>query len=123
MNGWELSHPMTKVAEMKLEDVPEMEYSKGYPISTLIPHDLVFHCQSLSGLFTDEVLLIVPVRPADAHKFHYVVGDASAEGFFITRQYPEKVITSQVGLWETTFVWEGSNLQEFQKLAATFLLR
>jgi len=105
---------MIIAADLDAREEPEIEFSKGYPISTFITPELIAHCSALEHLLAAEAPLLVPVRPTDAHKLRYVVGDASAEGFFIATQYPDLSITTRGGLWEDEFAEGSSNLREAQ---------
>ena len=99
---------------MTAQDATMSEYSKGYPVSTHITAELILHCRAMAELFSDSSPLMVPLRPTDAHKVRYVAGDVSAEGFFITIQYPNGSIETRTGLWLESFSERSSNLPEAQ---------
>ena len=114
IDGWRLSEAMSAVAMMEGEDAPTMEFKKGYPVKTRITSQLVDHANALLRLFSSDLPLMVPLRPTDAHKLQYTVGDASAEGFSIVTQYPDLTIQARDGLWDEVFAEGGSNLRDVQ---------
>ncbi|KAL7532942.1 hypothetical protein ACHAXR_006517 [Thalassiosira sp. AJA248-18] len=122
VDGWRLNEIMLAVAEMDGKELSHSEFKKGYPVLTRITFELFSHAQALLRLFVSESPLMVPLRPTDAHKIRYVVGDASAEGFSIITQYPDLHIDGRDGLWDEDFAEGGSNLREAQNFANHLLL-
>ena len=114
LEGWRLSQEMDVAGGMDAREAHVMEFEKGYPVTTRITQELIQHCQALERLFAGDTPLMTPLRPTDAPKLRYVVGDASAEGFFIATQYPDGHLTMRGGLWQESFADGGSNLREAQ---------
>ncbi len=114
IDGWRLADSMFAVGTLEGSDASHLEYVKGYPISTRITSELIDHTNALLTLFDADVPLMVPLRPTDSHKLRYTVGDASAEGFSIVTQYPDRSIQTRDGLWLESFAEGGSNLREAQ---------
>ena len=112
LNGWRYSDAMTSASRLECEDASTTQFKKGYPAFTRISSELLDHAKALLRLFASESPLMVPIRPTDAHKLRYVVGDASAEGFSIATQYPDLTLKTRDGLWEDEFAEGGSNLRE-----------
>jgi hypothetical protein len=97
--------PMSRTAE------------EGYPPLTRVTGELVMHCEALADLFASETPRTVYIRPSNANKFRYYVGDASAEGFGGATQFPDGTIRGQKGASEQDFAEGGSNLGEAQNQA------
>lgn len=117
IDGWRLSEAMLEAALMDGKELPPTDFKKGYPARTRITTELLDHVDALLYLFASESPLMVPLRPSEAHKLRYVVGDASAEGFAIATQYPDLSLHCRDGLWEDEFAKGGSNLREAQNFA------
>ncbi len=94
---------MVETGVIEAFDALKMEFQKGYPISTFIIKELILHCQALGECFCATSPLMVPICLTDAHKIHYVVGDASVEDFFIMTQYLDQTISTHGGLWKESF--------------------
>ena len=122
LDGWRLNEAMITTAAMDRQELSTAEFSKGYPLLTRVTDELVCHINALLLLFVSETPLMVPLRPSEAHKLRYVVGDASAEGFSIVTQYPDLRLDSRDGLWEELFAEGGSNLREAQNFANHLLV-
>jgi hypothetical protein len=90
---------------------------EGYPPLTRVTGELVMHCEALADLFASETPRTVYIRPSNANKFRYYVGDASAEGFGGATQFPDGTIRGQKGASEQDFAEGGSNLGEAQNQA------
>ena len=114
---------MAFTSNMDAKELPSKEFSKGYPIATRITMELFEHAGALLRLFEANEPLMVPLRPSEAHKLRYVVGDASAEGFSIATQYPDHTIESRDELWDELFTEGDSNLRETQNFANHLLLK
>lgn len=117
IDGWRLTELMVEAATLDRNEIRALEFKKGYPAVTHITSELVAHVDALLYLFASEAPLMVPLRPTEAHKLRYVVGDASAEGFSIVTQYPDMKLECRDGLWDTVFAKGGSNLREAQNFA------
>lgn len=117
VDGWRLSELMADAATMDRKELPPVEFKKGYPSVTSITSELIDHVEALLCLFSSDTPLMVPLRPSEAHKLRYIVGDASAEGFSIVTQYPDMKLTSRDGMWDEVFAEGGSNLREAQNFA------
>ena len=91
---------MVEAASMDRRELPSLEFKKGYPANTRITSELLSHVEALLYLFSSETPLMVPLRPSEAHKLRYVIGDASAEGFSIATQYPDMNLDCRDGLWD-----------------------
>ena len=112
--GWRLFEAAERVARLEDEDATRDDAQAGYPALTVITEELVIHTSALQRLFSSQAPLMVPIRPTDAKKLRYVIGDASAEGFAIATQYPNLHVDTKDGLWEQAFAERGSNLREAQ---------
>jgi len=114
LEGWALGSTMESAKLLELEDAGTAKAREGYPILTRISDELVDHTKALLVLFVNEEPLVVPIRPTDRNKLRYYGGDASAEGFYSTTQYPDGHVESREGLWDERFAEGGSNLREAQ---------
>ncbi len=94
---------MSEVAIIEGEDAPTMDFKKDYHVTAHITSQLLDHANELLCLFSSELPLMVPLRPTDANKLQYTVGDASADGLSIVTQYPDLIIQGQDGLWDENF--------------------
>ena len=94
MDGWRLADFMSEVSHLELNDAGDIEFSTGYLISTHLTSKLISHTRALLELFAADLPLMAPLCPTDGHKLHCTIGYASAEGFFITTQYPEAMLES-----------------------------
>jgi hypothetical protein len=61
------------------------------------------HCDALAELFVSDTLRTVFICPSGANKFCYYVGDASAEGFGGTTQFPDGTVHGRKGVWDKEF--------------------
>jgi hypothetical protein len=122
INGWRFDEITEEAARLDIDDTPLEEFAKGYPIATRLTPEMILHTKALLRIFSGDKPIMLPLRPSDAHKVRYIVGDASNEGFAIATQYPNQVIDSRDGLWEEAFAEGGSNLREAQNIANTILL-
>jgi hypothetical protein len=114
LDGWRLQEAMEDALYLEAKDAPTSVSQAGYPLETRITNELKEHVRALRVLFTGEDPLAVPVRPTDAGKIRYVIGDASAEGFGFSTQYPDGTLETRDGLWADEFAQGGSNLREAQ---------
>lgn len=107
---------MEAAEDLELTDATTAKAQHGYPLETKITNELVMHVGALLALFAAEEPLAIPIRPTDAGKIRYAIGDASAEGFGMATQYPDMTIEARDGLWEEEFSKGGSNLREAQNI-------
>ena len=91
-----------------------LDVQEDYPLQTKVTSELLLHAEALQILFMEEQPLMVPLRPTDKGKLRFFIGDASREGFGGATQYPDGIIDSREGLWESGFATGGSNLREAQ---------
>ncbi len=74
-----MSEVMSVVAIIEGEDAPIMEFKKGYPMKNCITSQLVDHANALLCLSSSDLLLMVPLKPANEHNLRYTIGDATAK--------------------------------------------
>ena len=99
--------------EVGLESPVEL-LQGDYPLLTKVTPELLLHAEAFQVLFEGEMPRMVPLRPTDKGKLRFYVGDASREGFGGATQYPDGMVQSREGLWESGFAQGGSNLREAQ---------
>ena len=85
-----------------------------YPLLAPGTSELLIHVEALQTLFAGEKPLMIPILPTNKGKLRFLCGDASREGFGGATQYPNGMLTSREGLWDSQFAKGGSNLREAQ---------
>jgi len=122
IDGWRLQAVMdqAELEAMLVEDDEDSLRSsppaEGYPLETRITAEMICHIEALRTLFASDKPHSIPIRPTDADKIRFVIGDASAEGFGAGTQFPGLEFEGRDGLWMTDFASGGSNLREAQNL-------
>lgn len=112
VDGWRLQESMDKAEQLEQGDASRAEAAAGYPQYTRVTEELKWHVDGLLQLFSEEEPKASPIRPTDARKIRYLVGDASAEGFGMATQYPNMEIDIEDGLWTEEFSENSSNLRK-----------
>lgn len=112
VDGWRLQDSMEQAEQLEQQDSSRSEAAAGYPQFTRITDELKLHVDGLLKLFHEEEPPAVPIRPTEAGKIRYLVGDASAEGFGMAIQYPNLEIEIEDGLWTEEFSEQSSNMRE-----------
>ena len=92
VDGWRLQKAEDELALLSAEEASDEGYQADYPDKIRITDELKLHVRGLLELFDSEEPLLVAVRPTDAGKIRYHVGDASAEGFAaLTHHLPMRI--------------------------------
>ena len=102
--------------------VSRAETQATYPAFIRITDEMMMYVKGLLILFHADMPLTVLIRPTNARKVRYHIGDVSAEGFAAGTQYPDLVLESRDGLWKPDFAVRGSNLREGQNIANHLLM-
>ena len=114
IDGWRLQTAMDSAFELEHSDATRTQAIGDYPPFTPITVEMSLHVKGLLKLFNTDEPLVVPLRPSDAKKVRYTVGDASAEGFGAATQFPDMTLRGRDGLFMDDFARGGSNLREAQ---------
>ena len=114
IDGWRLQTAMDTAFELEHSDATRAQAIGDYPPFTPITVEMGLHVKGLLKLFNTEQPLVTPLRPSDAKKVRYTVGDASAEGFGAATQFPDMTLRGRDGLFLDDFARGGSNLREAQ---------
>ena len=112
LDGWRLQKVMDSAGELVSRGASRAETQATYPAFIRITDEMMMHVKGMLTLFHTDMPLTVPIRPTNARKVRYHIGDASAEGFAAGTQYPDLVLEGRDGLWKPDFAVSGSNLRE-----------